>query len=295
MGARLVLLGGALMLGLWVAGCDDGTTVRPSTDGGTTQDSGTLPDDSGTPDGGDAGPGGRSDFACNVVKQEGCAQGQSCLYSDLDDGGTGSRCFPGACDVVRQDCAAGQRCTYVTLDGGDTQRMCVAAGTDTEGAPCTLAASPAGQRYDTCAQGLYCKEETQAGGGTGFFCRELCHASSDCASGDCNTVLRLAGTRELPLVCGPPSARCDAFAQDCASPLGCYPAANGPVCAGRGTLEATAACDFSNQCSPGHTCVVGTSGGTCRPLCRVPSGSPACASGTCRPLTNNGDVGACVP
>ncbi|RKH17930.1 hypothetical protein D7Y13_09175 [Corallococcus praedator] len=297
MASRLVLLGGALLMGLWAAGCDDGETIRPP-DAGTTVDSGTGASDSGTVDAGDGGGGGgRSDFTCNVVKQDGCAAGQNCLYTDLTDGGTGSRCFPGACDPVRQqDCPAGQRCTYVARDGGDTQRQCVAAGTGTEGAPCTLASdAPAGQRYDTCGAGLYCKDDALNDGGTGFFCRELCHATSDCASGDCNTVLRLAGTDELPLVCGPPSARCDAFAQDCEGPLGCYPATNGPVCAGRGTLAPGAACEFSNQCSPGSTCAVSDGVGTCRTLCRVPSGSPACSSGTCRALTNNGDVGACVP
>ncbi|WP_223633379.1 hypothetical protein [Corallococcus sp. EGB] len=295
MSARLVLLGGALMLGLWVAGCDDGKTVQPPTDGGTTLDSGADAGDSGTVDAGDGG-GGKSDFACNVPRQEGCAAGQDCLYTDLADGGTGSQCFAGACDVVRQDCPSGQRCTYVGLDGGSTERQCVAAGTATEGAPCLLANSPPGQTYDTCAAGLYCKDESQADGGAAFFCRKLCHATSDCGSGECNTVLRLPGTRELPLVCGPASARCDPFAQDCESPLGCYPASNGPVCAGQGTLAEGAACEFSNQCSPGSTCVMTNGHGTCRTLCRTAGGSPGCANGaTCRAINNNSGVGACAP
>ncbi|CAM3905418.1 hypothetical protein G4177_25475 [Corallococcus sp. ZKHCc1 1396] len=296
MSSRLVLLGGALLLGLWAAGCDDGETIRPPADAGTTVDSGVDAGDSGTVDPGDGGT-GRSDFTCNVVKQDGCAAAEDCLYTDLADGGTGSRCFPGACDPVRQEgCPAGQRCTYVTLEGGDTQRQCVSAGTATEGAACTLAAdAPAGQRYDSCAAGLFCKNDVLADGGTGFFCRKLCHATSDCASGDCNTVLRLPGTDELPLVCGPPSAGCDAFAQDCQGPLGCYPATNGPVCAGSGTLTPGSPCEFSNQCSPGSTCAVSDGVGTCRTLCRLPSGSPACPNGTCRAIANNGDVGACVP
>ncbi|RKI63190.1 hypothetical protein D7X55_20780 [Corallococcus sp. AB049A] len=284
------------MLGLWVAGCDDGETVRPPTDGGTTLDSGTDAGDSGAVDAGDGGGGGSSDFACNVPKQEGCAAGQNCLYTDLADGGTGSQCFAGACDVVRQDCPSGQRCTYVGLDAGTTERQCVAAGTATEGAPCTLAESPPGQTYDSCAAGLYCKDESQGDGGTAFFCRKLCHATSNCTSGECNTVLRLPGTRELPLVCGPASARCDAFAQDCERPLGCYPSSSGPVCAAQGTLAEGAACDFSNQCSRGSTCVMNNGSGTCRTLCRTPSGSPGCANGAaCRPVIGNGDVGACVP
>ena len=132
-------------------------------------------------------------------------------------------------------------------------------------------------------------------GGTVFSCRKLCHATPTCGdSSECNTVLRLEGTPELPLVCGPPSARCDPFAQDCTSPLSCYPSTSGPVCAGSGTRREGESCDFSNQCAPGSSCV-NAGGGflTCRPLCKV-GGTPACATGTCREISGNPGVGACV-
>ncbi len=294
MRARLVMLTGTLVLALWAVGCDDenkGPGPTPVDDAGV----GTDPDGGGTPgDGGrDAGPGG-TDFACNVARQEGCASGQSCHFADLADGGTGSRCFTAECDVVRQDCADGQRCTYVG-QGGATQHRCVEDGTVEEGSPCNLAPNDGGLTYDTCQRGLFCKDERAADGGTAFFCRKLCHATPQCgASGECNTVVRLEGSTELPLVCGPPSARCDPFGQDCTSPLSCYPSTSGPVCAGSGTRREGEACDFSNQCAPGSTCVNAGSGLTCRPLCQ-PGGTPACTTGTCRALDGNPGVGACVP
>jgi hypothetical protein len=293
MRARLVMLTGTLVLSLWAAGCDDddkgpGPTPQVDAGVGTDPDGGETPVDAGS----DAGPG--TDFACNVARQEGCAAGQSCHFADLADGGTGSRCFAAECDVVRQDCADGQRCTYVSQDGATTRR-CVEAGTVDEGAPCTLAPNDGGVAYDTCRPGLFCKDEPASGGGLAFFCRKLCHATPQCGeAGECNTVVRLEGTSELPLVCGPASTRCDPFGEDCTSPLSCYPSTTGPVCAGSGTRTEGEACDFSNQCAPGSTCANAGGGLTCRPVCR-PGGTPACATGSCRALDDNPGVGACVP
>ncbi|MCP3137329.1 hypothetical protein [Pyxidicoccus xibeiensis] len=295
MRARLVVLTGTLALALWAAGCDDddnGPGPTPQQDAGVPVDPGD-----GGGNGRDGGPrdgGQASDFACNVARQEGCAAGQSCHFADLPGGGTGSRCFAAGCDVVRQDCGEGQRCTYV-LQGSERRRACVPAGTVAEGAPCTLAPTDGGVSYDTCQQGLYCKDEPGSGGGRSFACRRLCHASPECGeAGECNTVLRLEGTTELPLVCGPPSARCDPFGEGCTSPLGCYPSTSGPVCAGIGTRGEGESCEFSNQCAEGSACVNPGSGLTCRALCR-PSGTPACATGRCSPLGDNPGVGACVP
>ncbi|MFP2925852.1 hypothetical protein ACLESO_11660 [Pyxidicoccus sp. 3LG] len=293
MRARLVMLTGTLALTLWAAGCDDDDNPGPA----SVEDAGVPTDPDGgepTVDGGTRDGGGGSEFACNVARQEGCPSGQSCHFADLADGGTGSRCFAAGCDVVAQDCAQGQRCTYVR-QGDATQRRCVEAGTAAEGAPCTLAPTDGGVSYDTCQQGLFCKDEPVDGGARGFFCRKLCHATPQCGGQDeCNTVLRLEGTTELPLVCGPASARCDPFGEDCTSPLGCYPSTSGPVCAGIGTRGAGETCDYSNQCARGSTCVNAGRGLTCRPLCGT-SGTPACATGTCRPVEGNPGVGACVP
>ncbi|MCE9672655.1 hypothetical protein LY474_33090 [Myxococcus stipitatus] len=273
---------GTLLLSLVLAACDDKDHDQglPSSDSGT--DAGV---DGGLQDGG---------LTCNVARQEGCGAGESCHFANLPGGGTGSRCFAAECDVVKQDCAGGLRCTYVG-DGDTTTRRCVEEGTGVEGAHCTLAPSDAGLEYDTCAAGLFCKDEHPGDGGTVFACRRLCHASTQCSGTEaCNTVVRLAGTTELPLLCGARSQPCDPFASACAAPLSCYPSASGPVCAGSGTRGTGASCDFSNQCAPGSACVSTGAGLTCRPLCR-PGGTPACSTGTCRPLSGNTGVGACIP
>ncbi|RJS18773.1 hypothetical protein DRW03_24225 [Corallococcus sp. H22C18031201] len=296
MRVHAVLSGGALLVALWVAACTGEVGRRPPVDSGQPSGPGRDAGDGGSPlpDGGlNTTP---SDFTCNVAKQEGCGAGTTCLFAQLADGGTGSRCFAGACDAVRQDCPAGQRCTYATTSAGVTQRQCVAEGTTDEGGACTMSPDVSGPSFDTCKKGLFCKDEALTDGGTGFFCRRLCDANTQCSAGtECNTVLRLQGTLELPLLCGPPARPCDALGQDCAAPLACYPSTQGPVCASRGTLSEGAACDFSNQCAPGSTCVRSGTELLCRPLCRFPTGSPACASGTCRPVDNNPNVGACVP
>ncbi|MDY7229616.1 hypothetical protein [Hyalangium rubrum] len=292
MRARLIPLWGALLLGaLGGLGCSDKGptpgTPSPGTDAGT-RDGGSRPEE-------DAGhepvP---SPFTCEVSRQRGCDAGQSCLFRQLEDGGTGSQCFGGACDPVRQDCPDGQRCTYVRGDGG-TWRECVAEGTADEGAPCQLGASePLG--IDTCKKGLFCTDVALADGGTGFQCARLCHDTASCAAPrECNEVLRLPGTVELPLICGAPSQRCDLLAQDCESPLSCYPTTDSALCASTGNLSEGATCEFSNQCARGSACVRTGEGLTCRPICRYPSGQPGCARGTCQPLQSNADAGACVP
>lgn len=303
MHARLVLMCGAVVLGsLFAAGCDDDDPEeRP--DASTGEDGGTHGKED--PDGGDGGhtppadSGVRvSDFSCDVSRQQGCDAGASCHYSELPDGGTGSRCFTGPCDVVKQDCPSGQRCTYV-LENGTRSRLCVEDGTSAEGEPCSLASTSATQRFDTCRKGLYCADAPLADGGTSFLCQRFCHDSAQCtAPRECNEVLRLEGTLELPLVCGEPSARCELLAQDCASPLGCYPSKNRgtAVCVGIGGLGDGEPCEFSNQCARGSACVGPATGRVCRELCRHPTGEPGCPTGmTCQALADYSGVGACVP
>jgi hypothetical protein len=235
-----------------------------------------------------------SDFTCEVARQRGCDAGLSCLFHQLEDGGTGSQCFGGPCDPVRQDCPGGQRCTYARGDGG-TWRMCVAEGTADEGAPCQLGATHA-LGIDTCKKGLFCTDVAAADGGTTFQCARFCHGTAACtAPRECNEVLRLTGTAELPLICGAPSQRCDLLAQDCAAPLSCYPTNGAPLCASTGNLGEGAPCEFSNQCARGSACVRTGDILTCRTLCRRPSGQPSCTSGSCQPLQGSTEAGACIP
>ena len=293
MHARLFPLWGVLLLGaLGGLGCsDNGPTAPPRPpDGSVTDGGGQPPDDGGTPP-----PPVRSDFTCEVARQRGCATGQSCLFYRLGDGGTGSGCFGGACDVVAQNCAGAQRCTYARGDGG-TFRTCVAEGTVNEGEPCQLGATdPLG--IDTCKKGLFCTDVDLTDGGTAFQCARLCHGSATCGSPrECNEVLRLGGTAELPLSCGAPSARCDLLAQDCTSPLSCYPANGDALCATTGSLAEGAPCEFSNQCARGSACVRAGDVLTCRTLCRLAGGQPSCpTSRTCEALQGSTGVGACIP
>lgn len=305
MRAHLILLCGALLWsGLFVSGCDDPQTNGP--DASTPEDSGS---DGGVKDGGEPPPpppdgGGGTDagyvssFTCDVSGQLGCATGESCFYTDLQDGGTGSACFAGACDVVRQDCPSGQRCTYGVANGARS-RMCVQDGASNEGDPCSLSGGSGAQTFDTCKKGLYCIDTSGGEGAPTFQCQRFCHATAQCgAARECNEVLRLSDTGERPLVCGEPSPKCDLLAQDCASPLGCYPSETpgAAVCTGIGPRADGQACDFSNQCARGSACVGSGTPRVCRPLCRTSSGGPGCASGTtCQALTDYPGVGACVP
>lgn len=297
MRAHLLLLAGTLWLGvLSSVGCDDGPKGGPDasipeeagTDGGPRDDGGPSPD----------GGTSASDFACDVGRQSGCDAGASCLYTTRPDGGVGSACVAGPCDVVLQDCPSGQRCTYVLANGTRT-RQCVEEGTSAEGDPCSLASASGEPRFDTCQRGLSCADTATADGGTRFQCQRFCHGSAQCgAPQECNVALRLSGTRELPLLCGPPSARCGLLAQDCVEPLGCYPSGTpgAAACAASGARPTGAPCEFSNQCERGSVCVGTGAERACAPLCALPSGTPGCASGTtCQPLTGHPDVGACVP
>jgi hypothetical protein len=314
MRARFIVMCGALMLGCLVAsGCDE-DAPRNEPDASTQEDAGTSGPDAGDgggtgADGGGTAPdagvdggmdaGSRvSDFNCDVSQQQGCDAGASCHYTDLTDGGTGSRCFAAPCDVVRQDCPSGQRCTYVLANTVRT-RACVEDGTSAEGDPCSLAGTSSTQSYDTCAKGLYCLDTALTDGGTAFQCQRFCHDSAQCtAPRECNEVLRLSGTQELPFVCGAPSARCDLLAQDCAGPLACYPSRSRgtAVCSGAGGLGEGAPCEFSDQCARGSACVGPEATRVCRTLCRHPSGEPSCPTGrTCQPLAAYPGVGACVP
>ena len=105
---RLYVLTGTLLLALWGASCNGSDDPGPGGDNDAGADAGTRPDPDG---GGSDGGGGGQDFDCNVARQDACADGQSCHFADLADGGTGSRCFEAECDVVTQDCANGLRCS----------------------------------------------------------------------------------------------------------------------------------------------------------------------------------------
>ncbi|MDC0708226.1 hypothetical protein POL68_07065 [Stigmatella sp. ncwal1] len=288
MRAHPILLWSALVVGV-VGGslsCD-GDSGPGSPDAGP---------DGGTGDAGDAGPDGGdpSHFTCDVPRQLGCNPNEGCFFYRLEEG-PGSQCLAGACDPVLQNCPAGQRCTYLRT-AGQTERACVEEGTADEGNPCQLSGPSEGLGTDNCKKGLFCTDTSREDGGTSFQCVRFCHDAAQCgASRQCNEVLWLNGTVELPLVCGSEAKECDLLAQNCESPLGCYPTTGKPLCTSQGGRGEGARCEFSNQCASGSACVRTGEGLTCRPLCRLPNGQPSCAQGSCQPLQGHPDVGACVP
>ncbi|ADO72668.1 conserved uncharacterized protein [Stigmatella aurantiaca DW4/3-1] len=289
MRAHRILLWSALVAGVVGSGLGcDGDPSPGDPDAG-------LPD-GGPGDAGDAGPdGGTSYFTCDVSRQLGCNPDERCFFYRLENGGQGSQCRPGPCDPVLQDCPSGQRCTYLRT-AGQTERACVEEGTADEGAPCQLTGPSEGLGADTCKKGLICTDVSREDGGTSFQCVRFCHDTAQCAAPlQCNEVLWLGGTVELPLVCGNQAKACDLLAQDCESPLGCYPTTGTPACVSQGGRGEGARCEFSNQCTSGSACVGTSEGLTCRPLCRTSGGPPSCAQGSCQPLQGHPEVGACVP
>lgn len=233
---------------------------------------------------------GPSSFECDVGTRGGCGPGSACAFVHLSDGGVGSRCFPGACDPSAQDCPKGEKCTYVREELS-LRRACVPEGPVGEGAPCHAMGTS-----DSCQRGLFCTRQA-ADGGMGFRCARFCSGSEACqAPQECNEVLRFGALPELGLICADPSPRCDLLEAGCPAPLGCYPTAAEPLCAPVGRLADGAFCEYANQCQSGSSCVgPGGEAKQCRRLCRFPSGAPDCEQGTCRALSNNPTVGACVP
>lgn len=263
-----------LLVGAW--GCASGGAGEEDAgrDAGRGRDAGPA-SDAGLPPG---------DNACEFAA--GC-DGGLCMVAPLEDGGRGRRCVEaGACDVVRSaGCSAGLKCDY--RDGG---RACVPEGPLTDGADCASMAA-------ACGRGLSCVVQGQDDGGARAVCSRFCRLGSDCASAAeaCLTTLQVPGARELPLVCAPAPRSCDPLLQDCPrAGDGCYPGLDTPACFPAG--NASAGCQFTNDCARGSTCAAASTGGpaACRALCRFPSGAPACATGLCTRLSNSMTVGVCL-
>lgn len=217
-----------------------------------------------------------------------CSPGQSCMTNLLEDGGMGTRCVEGLCGLVTQDCGVGFKCTYVGTDAGFV-RDCVDDGTADEGQPCT--GTPTS---NTCKAGLICAVQQGADGGASSVCAKFCNTSSDCTSPSlCYVLVSVAGSNERPLVCAPPPSSCDLFAQDCAQLTdACYPSGTGSACFPQGNVTDGANCQYANDCLKGSACTGSAGSFVCHPLCGT-QGTPACASGTCSPLTGIPDAGVC--
>lgn len=250
-------------------------------------DAGTSP---GVDAGSDAGTSPNPDLQCDLGTQS--CDGGSCLLRALEDGGYGSACFAGACDLVAQNCPTSEKCTYVSVDGGPTfARGCSPEGTAAEGQPCTGTPSS-----NTCMRGLMCALLADPDGGASSRCVKLCNTNADCTTPQlCFVVLTIQGTEERPLACGDPPPSCDPLAQDCTQPSeACYPGTPEGRCYPAGSKLEGDACVYTNECAKGLACIGDKSPGTCRPLCRHPSGDPACAAGTCKQLKGQAELGVCM-
>jgi len=243
--------------------------AQPGVDGGTG--------------GGSATGGGNGGTACDVLTQQGCTAGESCLY--VDNMGNG-RCFAGACDVVSQNCpTATDKCSYAGLQDGGVARACAPAGPQGDGAAC----GPS----DNCGKGLVCINSV---------CRKYCYDNATCGGGNklCIGLIQIGGTQEIPSTCVTLSA-CDPLTQNCPQGQGCYLSnSSGAVCATAGTVAANGACgQGAGQCVPGTVCLLTSpTAGACKSFCNRDGGMPNCGTGQCGGLINAADggvldVGAC--
>lgn len=216
--------------------------------------------------------------------------GGGTMDSGRDSGGGGRVCRPpmSECDLLAQDCGPGRACRYVTpAPGEDPRGLCEEpAGTATEGMPCMRDA--AGGVADTCAEGLICDAGT---------CRQYC---CDGNSADCPVGQFCLGGPGTVSLCRA-GAACNVFDGSGCTTAGqsCYLAGADRDCFSSGTLAEGAACEFLNECLPGHACIGGAGEpGECRKLCDPAMAGADCpTTGTymCVMLTGVTGVGACVP
>jgi hypothetical protein len=211
--------------------------------------------------------------SCSVAAKDCPAGAGQCVA--IDQAGA-ARCFPGACDTLLQDCPTGGRCLYAPLSDGGVGRTCGSAGTVAENAACGAGGS------DDCGVGLSCV--SVAGQRT---CHRYCATDTDCgASARCSLSVSFTGTAEKPTFCLSVMP-CDPLASTCPANQTCTPLTGGSVCTPAGTVMDTGVCSSQAACVVGDLCLVSTPGetsGTCRKICNLDAGQPACTSGTCTPL-----------
>ncbi len=220
--------------------------------------------------------------SCTVAARD-CPAGEGQCVA-FDQAGT-ARCFPGACDTLVQDCPSGSRCLYAPLTDGGVGRACGAAGTVAENATCATTG------FDDCGVGLAC-----VGVQGQRTCHRYCASDADCgASARCSLRVTFTGTVEKPSFCVSVMP-CDPLASTCPSGQTCTPLPGGSLCTPAGTVMDTGTCSSQEPCVEGDLCLVPAAGqttGTCRKICNLDAGMPACASGTCTPLLGV-NFGACT-
>lgn len=92
-----------------------------------------------------------------------------------------------------------------------------------------------------------------------------------------------------------PKSGCSLLGQEaCGEGKGCYPNANGALCAWKGVVPEGGSCTYQNECIPGTSCVEGT----CRKLCDLEAGNwfscdSVCSERSYSKLSGEDSVGVC--
>ncbi len=178
------------------------------------------------------------------------------------------------CDPIKQDCAVDLKCTYIHDAQNKIVPACEAPSQQplkNDGEDCSRTKTG----FDDCARGLACLPSP-----SGYTCRKLCSADSDCAS-----AAKCAATTTSGRQYGTCFPTCAPFGNDC--PGGTCGNAfydNDNVntletCRAIGAGDAGAPCSVGSDCAANMNCR-GASGSSLVCLLQCDSTHP-CATGTC--------------
>ncbi len=182
------------------------------------------------------------------------------------------------CDPLLQDCAdPDKRCI---IDRGTTETGPHTTcddffGDQGETEVCERPTDELGM--DTCAARLVCVIwEMPYSDPQLRQCLPYCHSDGDCAAGE--QCMSLSGSQWT----GACTRTCDLFGDDCSDGTGCYSGNTltgwSSLCVPEGSGQISDPCTYSNDCAPGMTCVIYSTGNECMPVC---DDAHPCESGTC--------------
>jgi len=245
----------SLLILRFTAGCGTTTSVGEPVDAGCTE---TVRDGGGVVDAPEPGAPQCPSGACNYQAQTGCASGQACRPQfSATAPSVEPGCEPAGSGVSGTACSESRECTagYFCAAGACRRQCC-------------------GGDWYPCDSGESCIRQlsVRAGGQIIDSGMELCFPVNDCDPLD---------TRPCP---NAPDRECKIV--DARGSVACEPLS---------TAAQGDACDSSNPCTAGLSCVLNR----CRKLCRAEAcGSPACdsADGTCVHFARDPlGVGECTP
>lgn len=269
-------LGAAFLLGALGAACAPRPQGGTETDGATSSTGGPGLTTSGSPvtegasTGTATGPTTTAATTVATVDPPGTTTGDSSSgemssLSDPDTSDSGCSFYGGCptdfgnalvCDIWAQDCPVGQKCMPISKDGDNnaesTDCSPVSPTPDAPGEPCTVEGSPL-SGLDSCDATSMCvgaDPETLEG-----TCAAFCTGSPD--EPVCPAETSCVGVGPVMAVCAP---TCDPLMPACAPGQVCVSNPDDAetfVCAVDVSGDGGAifdACDFLNDCDPGHHC-----------------------------------------